>query len=572
MPAKTPDTGVQRFEFRTGINGIPILGGMFRSGDPATIPDHKQHMAVNVRITPSGMISRPGLALEYDTGVVECIDGLTEIDDAKTQQLMLWPGGAWGTVDPSSPAYPATLSAASVRLISTGFADGYSELEFFLWGDPGSFHPIGLRWDNSVDTTMVPASNPFVHGGKIMQFVNVDRDVSGTTVRAMALVAMEIPQRSEVLGIDCYRQVVADPVNCPLQLGAAWPWSHPYGQAKVISWVPDLAGWKSTHGLDTDLWLIEDQISIPERADDLLSGETGVHEMLYVLICCDVGAGAFEHRLLKFDNVTWSTEYAPPDGLAWGDYLVGKQTYGPYLVGKSTAYMAYRGAAGTWTTSTWASIDCSGGGGHKYLTFVNYAALSYGGLPFVLGIWQYDGAHGYDHILYLVPNPTTYNINVCTAGILSTLNFWDEDGTYALYGAVIYRHFLYVLIAQAGSPYAASLLRFNLLTGDAPTEYQTYLEPTGAYPIVTNPWIQLVSGRVYIGGYCNDPGLGEVCHRVSDVTDPAAFETVYQLKVSDAAISGETLVYAGSFSAGCLPSIVTDDDVSEGLSVGLGGS
>jgi hypothetical protein len=51
---------------------------MFRSGDPATTPPHKFHLLVNMRKTPGGSITRPGLALEYNTGVQECINGLTE--------------------------------------------------------------------------------------------------------------------------------------------------------------------------------------------------------------------------------------------------------------------------------------------------------------------------------------------------------------------------------------------------------------------------------------------------------------------------------------------------------------
>lgn len=82
MPKNTPDKGVQPFELRPGEQ-FKRLRGMNRSADPASIPDDQFHLLTNVRLTPAGMIDRPGLLAASHTSPqgAGCITGMIEVEE-----------------------------------------------------------------------------------------------------------------------------------------------------------------------------------------------------------------------------------------------------------------------------------------------------------------------------------------------------------------------------------------------------------------------------------------------------------------------------------------------------------
>jgi hypothetical protein len=81
MPQRSPDSGVQPFELRTGLT-IGRLRGMNRLADPASTPPNQYHLLTNVRLTANGMRDRAGLATVHDSGNAECITALIELPDA----------------------------------------------------------------------------------------------------------------------------------------------------------------------------------------------------------------------------------------------------------------------------------------------------------------------------------------------------------------------------------------------------------------------------------------------------------------------------------------------------------
>jgi len=93
MPRRNPDQGVEPFEFRPGL-GISRFRGMNRSADPASIPPDQFHLQVNVRLTPAGMLDRPGGNTEYDSLTADCITGMIETGEAQPAAA-LWTYNDW---------------------------------------------------------------------------------------------------------------------------------------------------------------------------------------------------------------------------------------------------------------------------------------------------------------------------------------------------------------------------------------------------------------------------------------------------------------------------------------------
>lgn len=81
MSTRTPERTLQKFDHRAGTEEVPLLGGMSRVGDEASIPARQHHLLVNIRFGPGEMGSRPGLVETDDVGVAQCITGLIETSE-----------------------------------------------------------------------------------------------------------------------------------------------------------------------------------------------------------------------------------------------------------------------------------------------------------------------------------------------------------------------------------------------------------------------------------------------------------------------------------------------------------
>lgn len=75
---KQPD--VPPFEYRSGVT-MPVIGGMYRRGDPAQIPAHRLHLGVNSRFEEDSVIERPGLTPVEGVADGACITGIFETDE-----------------------------------------------------------------------------------------------------------------------------------------------------------------------------------------------------------------------------------------------------------------------------------------------------------------------------------------------------------------------------------------------------------------------------------------------------------------------------------------------------------
>ncbi len=565
MPAGTPDKGMNHFEMRTGLNGFPPLGGMYRSGDPTTVPQHKLHLGVNIRITPAGTSERPGLAQMYDTGVAECIDGLTETTDDMAGSLMLYPGG--GATVSTGGGY--AMSPASLRLIFPSMSTDHSEFVFALYGSPdpdsGDPQPVVAFPDAGLlATTLIAKSHPFLFAGKICWFIVAPKDAAGGY--RVALVSMDTPEKSGELAVDCWRSLANQSVLCPTvqDAGEKWPYGHPYGGVRVLSWIPDLAAWGGTAETWNDITQI---VAIPERSVDLLSGKEGVHEILYVIVSKTIG-GVLKSRLFRFDGITWTIEYPSiPDDLA---PFLGKQRYGPYVVGVAApgtaivdCWGAYRGQAGVWALMTFdpALVTiCPPGpytGGGCFETIDFSVAMDRSGSPLIVGggVIQDLGAteHG---IVWYSDSLGDYNIDTATGGIPNSYESW-----YVL-GAVWQGPTLRIL--GWGTDHDGFDGPWVFLRPGVGDGFVNLWAP--AAPGDPLPWVQNVGGRIYFGGSGWTP-TPEDAHVVYDATIASADPVlVYGLTAAGAAITGETIEY----SAGCLATSGGDDAATEGLGVELG--
>ncbi len=74
----------QPFEFRPVAAQMPHFGGMYRRGDPASIPPHKFRLLVNARVGEGEVKNRPGLAYVAgaEGGEDACITGIFDLGDA----------------------------------------------------------------------------------------------------------------------------------------------------------------------------------------------------------------------------------------------------------------------------------------------------------------------------------------------------------------------------------------------------------------------------------------------------------------------------------------------------------
>jgi hypothetical protein len=594
MPRRSVDQGVKPFEFRTGVGGLPSLGGMFRSGDPATIPPHKFHMIVNMRKLPAGLISRPGLALEHDTGVRECIDGLTEDSAELGGDLMLYPGAQLRNPDDPNPGDPA-FNQASFRIVSPGT---YSEFVTVLYGPAavtrGAWSPV-LATTAAYGAGPTWLTQPFIFRGQVVQFALVSKE----GVTTMALLGMNLPPRSFLQASDCFRTTggpTGDPA-CPGTAGLPapggdlpplWPYQHPVGSAEVLTYFDNAFG----PGFDSyiDTTLEQSFIVIPERVDDPVTGVPGVRGVLYFI----VKDGTSEDRkLVRWDGVRQTTEYTPPAGLY---VYLGKQKYGPILgraalSGSAEDWAAFRTEAGTWSV-----IDGAGwtvGTGPDDFTGFDIGGgemVEWGGRAHMLiaGEWS-DGASGSGSVVQMHPQAAT-EFTALRSAPSATL---FQDATQSWERTVVHPQVLGHLVYAVGyenttvSDFQESAAR--LWIGDFLTPTVPHIDAIEAYQITLNGnfsagnpiWLQVVGDRVYVGGkFAKDPITGVndgLHHGVYDVTEAsvkADIRLVYRVNAADQTFDSAQLGLPlkdrhERYSVGCLEANPGEDSGDEGFGENL---
>ena len=566
MPAKTPDKGVNRFEVRTGLT-TPVLGGMYRAGDPAVAPPNKQHLIVNMRITPAGMISRPGLVEEFDTTVAECIDGITG-DPTATPQTLLIHGVGQAFREQTLFLSGATAQPWSFRAISRKWdpgppsgaeLNGYSELIYVLHGAPdtadGADQPV-LKLDQTDDPLDTwGESFPFVLNGKILQFIHSDRlRTDGSTERALGLVELLLPETGpdqRVTG--CLGTSEFDPGNwdpaglppgtaCPDRIpGDVWPWGMPLGQARLLCWVPNLlaATWTGT----PDDWNITQIVSIPERLNNPLTGEVGVRETLYVILE-EKNADPHHQTLLRYDGISWSIELVLPDYTTATGYMrLGSQAYGPFVtttrvvwngggVATTAPWGRERLADGSYGVLTWGWQDPYAGANPVNVPGTNYRSLS-GYLSIATNFQGFPAAVmivGDQNVVFAVAKNGNWTPDADWRPIVNNLAYVHAPQVAVRPYCIWLGQKLFVLITTGTGPPAlpyfnnpgGRLWVYDFSVVPAATGGTPYGRDADAgTPGIAPQWVQLVGSRVYLAG-TDSSAVPASAGRVWDFTIPGS--------------------------------------------------
>jgi len=335
MPRRTLSPGGKPFEFRTGVGGLPPLGGIFRAGDPATIPPNKHHMVINARITPSGLFSRPGMTKVFDTTVAECIDGITEDGNEQGQELLLYPGAPQGTLGDQQP-----LNAMTLRAIwPQGGDPTYSEFVAVAYGAPSQ--TVG---DRSKVIEPLTQGFPFLFNGRAHTFMEMPKpDSQDDAAVALALIAMDLPERTRELASDDQRSCGTTGL-----LGAPdllFPFGYPLGVSDVVFYPknPFESGETISRVADVLVW--------SRRVDDPATPDSPVvREMLFMLMIGTADTVA----VVGWDGVAETTiKLKTGLSVAMLPPLIGAQADGPFVMGSTDGthgdYVGYLNDAGTWT-------------------------------------------------------------------------------------------------------------------------------------------------------------------------------------------------------------------------------
>lgn len=561
MPRRTPDKGVKPFEYRTGVANLPALGGIFRAGDPATIPPHKHHQVINARITPGGLFSRPGLASEYNTGIEECIQGITEFTRFGGG-FMIWPGCTASQGNGNGPE-----EAVSMRLVFPLVSNVYSEYVFFVDGD---LDPVACAVQPIVDfsatyLTGPPihyATAPFIHDGQVHFWKTTDAGIIECWRVAM-------PEAAGVQGEDRYRHRCCSdldgdtdpsyvaPAVCPP--GSAWPHGHPISIAEKVFELPDPA---VAFGASFDA-SVAGAISVAERSDEVLDGAAVVRESLYVLVAAvDPGAPTVtKTKLYRWNGVTRTEETVTFDDF---DTATDGREYTVEITGSGSGSglcVFFGGAAATGGVA-WMRDDDGIWADTPGLVitatpedFFPKFGFHWAGVPYFLGL---SAAGGATYALYLAKwNGTDFELDRDISALLgSEISFVSH--------VVQVGPSLYILAWGDGT---ASFVPTAVIHYDIPSEQVIgilTINP-GADADAFNQylWLQASSTSVYLGGkFSNDVVLQapelEECHAIYDVTDTTAPGVLYRVYASD------QLEYDGiTYSQGALPLIPASEGTGE---------
>lgn len=576
MPREQADKGIKPFEFRTGIGGLPALGGMYRSGDPATIPPHRFHLLVNMRRQPQGLVTRPGLVSVFNTGVEECITGLTEDPGQQGGAVVLFPGAEPGT----SGADPR--NAASFRAVFPQASIDYSEFVEVLHGPANQTVPhlrspvVSFTVNASSGPTVL--SRPFLFRGQAVQFALVDKQGTNT----VALIALHFPERSRKAADNCVRSSGGNsvsPSDCSAaaggpQLGEFFPFQWPVGSAGVIvyfdnpfpatdPWFPD-----GSTPLNTDA--VDQVLVLQERYDDALTGTPGVGEVLYFVAYQDTG-GHRKRRLVKWNGSTQTVEYtAIPDDRR---VALTEWSGGPVLASAGTGtadFAAIRKEDGTW--STLAGGFLFPGGKSRELFFDR--GVTWGGKAYVCYYGNGLGAQ-FNGFIYLEQQSTTrFN------GTEVRLADAEETNYPTVVEVVVAGQFAYAISVWSSGPgpasgyYALSIGDFQNPTipvlGAGTGSGGVRLTSTGYdLDFTTHPpelWMQNCAGRVLVGGhfkgYSPESAAADNDHHgVYDVTNPLNIFAVYKVYDTDQPRDQND----ERFSYGALVSVPADETGGEGF-------
>lgn len=551
MPRRTPDQGVRPFEFRTGVGGLPPFGGMFRSGDPATIPPHKHHLMINTRITPSGVISRPGLSEEFSTGIEECIVGITEFRKMGGG-VTVWPGAEASAGNGSGP-----LNPISMRTIFPTVSNVYSEYNILLDGaldyEACSANQPIIEFQHAyAEPPNCYATGPFIYEGQIHRW----KQVTGVWECWTA----PMPESAETMGTDLYRArccydpdgtsvPTQPPAPCPP--GSSWPRGHPFSTATFVFELPD-----EPFGPGVTV-TIEGVRAIPERDDQALDGSLVVQESLYVIVGGTLG-DVRKTKVYRWNGTTLTEE---PVTIADLDLSVpdAARYYVQACDGGGKLYVFVGGNEVTgdggvcWVRDedgAWTSLDGLRDGVTP-ADFYPVFGFVWAGVPYFLGLSNYYAASALPLNLGLI-------LAVQSGGEF----ILDTDITTILGGDIDYVSHtkqvgpaLYILAYGSGDggPFGSAVVDFDIPTQNVVST--VVIEPVPPESYEKYRWLEVVSTTVYLGGkfvvdlVLNSAEL-EPCHAVYDVTDPTAVQLLYRVYDS------ERPEYDGNtYSQGALPLI-----------------
>lgn len=599
MPKRSPDQGVTPFEIRPGVDGLQALGGIYRAGDPATIPPHKHHLVINCRISPEGFKCRDGLSEVYDTGRKECIDGLIDDREDVGAALLLYPGAPQGEDAEAPPNY---LNAMTFRAIWPEGGDlSYSEYVAVTYAAPskdtvppkdpsdtdllskviephsddgGSFTPLGAGH-----------THPFIFQGRACVFMVVDKPDGDSSTPAIALVSMDIPKRTNEDASDGQRAVgIAAKTGDNDEL---FPFDYPIGSSKVLYYPTNPFTDPET------LSEILDAFVSQGRSDSPDGSEAGVRETLYFL----ARGSADTVAVCRWDGTTQTT-IATKVGLAIElPPALGGHRYGCFIVGSSDGvygdYMGYEDADGSWVESAqgfhydfgvlgdpepfpgdtdieieiWGAYKESPSG--RPIVFVaGLVPKVYAGSWIVgRGAWamEFDPTDGFDTFV------ATFSEAKNTAGGFPIMVPDTDDSAGQYVPVVVRQHELCALLLNTYEteewwprrhPYSAAqdyMSEANLSTYRVRTDLNA-IGPWDGF------WIQNVAGRLYCGGLYDYDSV--LYHSVfdwtygSDPTGPPA--EVFRGDVLTVYPSGSQV------SKGCLPGIPAAD-MGEGFAAGEDG-
>lgn len=305
---------------------------MNRSADPASIPDDQFHLLTNVRLTPAGMIDRPGLLPEHTSEAGEgCITGMIEIDEVGV--------GLWLTPSDGSATYNFNAILANLNETKTGTYESpfasrsnqradfrrYNDLTLY---DPPSTGVFGLP-------TAVENPEPRIGYSPLKH-----------TYTAL------IKYRKRLLHVGT--RVRLDPENpneldpTALQTWAClWEVKLPEDEETPFAdytLYQDL--WQITN-FDADGEAVRDMVTVFGRNDDPISGDERIKEHLFI--------SRHDGKVFDFDGTTVqeSLDVGSPHQLR----LATVNEIGVYAIGTdvaSTSTVAYHldGVGGSWTART----------------------------------------------------------------------------------------------------------------------------------------------------------------------------------------------------------------------------
>jgi hypothetical protein len=566
MPRRTPDQGAKPFEVRTGVGGMPPLGGIYRAGDPATVPLNRHHMVVNARITPGGLYSRPGLQSLFDTQIAECIQGITEFNQLGGG-LLIWPGAPLDAGNGGGQNNPV-----SMRTLFPTRSNTYSEYVFFVAGDldPVSgngqpivdFAPNGIVWGTGFN-------QPFIHRGQVHYF-RLDPLAGSWPILYVA----PMPESSGVQGTDYYRATlcltspgVTTPGTAPTNAcppGTGWPRGHPFGVPEKVLEMP-FEPW----GAGIPYYDLR-CISIPERGDQVLEGEQIVDATLYILATGITGT-VYKTKLYRWNGTSLSEEAAAvvdfdtaSDGAQYQARIVESGGGGLciFVGGNSTsgdggkAYV--RGDSGAWSAVTGVR------NGPAKVAFFPDHGFTWNGTPYFVGLGA--TAVTAKKVLVVKRGATSFEVEK---------DFFASDGISAYYvshaGQV--GPSLYFLL-QGSQDYL--FLPALVIHYDIPSK--TITGSVGLRSLAESDiarealWLVVSGTTCYAGGFMKyDPALAAPeatnCHSVWDVTDTTAPQMLYRVYEAD-----YEEIYGNPYSFGAMPLIPAAGDTGQSSSQLVGGA